>query len=236
MSSEKIECSAHGPAYTTFVCRHVAEGEGLGFVYDQNAREPWPDAVCSACAGEPPWGEEVARERIRQLCSRCWEAAFERNAKVHATDEPEWFRETFERSKPRQDRWRREFRIDSFARYQYCFDPGQAWLAFGDGDGFRVRCDAHVVGSWSPTSGTWLWGWANDHWEARVTEALVSVKRRGETEGVRSLTRSGFKAEEADAWNIACAVLDTLPEVEAVYRAPGQASLFLAVTRTRWVS
>ena len=75
MSSEKIECSAHGPAYTTFVCRHVAEGEGLGFVYDQNAREPWPDAVCSACAGEPPWGEEVARERIRLLCSRCWEAA-----------------------------------------------------------------------------------------------------------------------------------------------------------------
>jgi hypothetical protein len=65
---------------------------------------------------------------------------------------------------------------------------------------------------------------------------MVQVKRRGEREGVRSLARSGFKAEEADAWDLACAVLDTVPEVDGVYRAPGSGSLFLAVTGTRWVS
>jgi hypothetical protein len=236
MSSDVIQCSVHGPARATFVCKHVASGEGLGFVYDDDAGEPWPDAMCTICASEPEWSDEIAMERIRLLCTRCWDEAFERNTNVRATDEPEWFRGAFERSKAKQDRWRREFRIDSFAKYQYCFDAGEAWVAFGDGEGFRVRCDAHVVGSWSPTSGTWLWGWANDHWDARVTEALVRVKRRGEREGVRSLTRSVFKAQEADAWDIACAVLDTIPEVEAVYRAPGQGSLFLAVMRTRWLS
>lgn len=236
MSSERIQCSVHGSTAATFVCKHVADGAGLGFVYDDAAREPWPDAVCTSCANEPEWSDEVEVERIRLLCTRCWEGAFERNTNVPAADETEWFRKAFERSKAKQDHWRREFRIDSFAKYEYCFSAGQAWLAFGDGGEFRLRCDAHVVGSWSPRSGTWLWGWANDHWEARVTEALVSVKRRGEREGVRSLTRSMFKAEEADAWDIACGVLDTIPEVEAVYRSPGQGSLFLAVMRTRWLS
>jgi hypothetical protein len=28
-------------------------------------------------------------------------------------------------------------------------------------------------------------------------------------------------ADEADAWDIACAVLDTVPEMQAVYRNPG---------------
>lgn len=236
VASETVECPNHGSACATFVCKHVADGEGLGFVYDQNAREPWPDAVCNACATEPPWSDETAMERIRLLCSRCWDAAFERNANVIAASEHEWFRRTFERTTQRQERWKKEFSINSFKRYQYCFDPGQAWLAFGDADGFRVRCDAHVIGSFSPTSETWLWGWANDHWEARVTEAIVAVKRRGEREGVRSLTRSTFQADEADAWNLACAVLDTLPELQAVYRSPGNASLFLAIAETRWVS
>jgi hypothetical protein len=231
-----VTCPEHGSAFATLVCKHVVLGEGLGFVYDQEAHQPWPDAVCSTCAAEPPWSDETAMERIRVLCSRCWEAAFERNVDVGAVDEHTWFRRAVERSKPKQDRWKRDFRISSFERYQYCFDPGQAWLAFGDGDGFRIRCEAHVIGSWSPTSGTWLWGWANDHWEPRVTEALVAVKRRGEREGVRSLTRSIFEADEAHAWDIACAVLDTMPEIEAVYRSPGNGSLFLAIRETRWVS
>jgi hypothetical protein len=236
VAGEKVQCSNHGTAFATFVCKHVVDGKGLGFVFDPESREPWPDAVCHTCAAEPPWSDEVALERIRLLCARCWEAAFERNTNAGAVDERQWFRRAFERSKPKQDRWTRDFRIDEFGKYQYCFDPGQAWLAFGDGDAFQVRCDAHVIGSWSPTSSTWMWGWANDHWEARVTEALVAVKRRGEREGIRSLTRSVFEADEADAWDIACAVLDTMPDVQAVYRSPGEGSLFLAVTGTHWVS
>src|SRR5262249_47731329 len=179
MTSERIQCSNHGPAFATFVCKHVVEGEGLGFVYDPESDEPWPDATCSACAEEPPWSDETAKERIRLLCSRCWEAAFERNASAGAVDEHAWFRRACERSKPKQAQWRREFRIDSFSKYHYCFDPGEAWLAFGDSDGFRIRCDAHVVGSWSPTAGTWLWGWANHHWERPDTPQPVRGQRRG---------------------------------------------------------
>lgn len=235
MPARTIRCASHGSAFATFVCKHVADGEGLGFVFDDTSAEPWPDAVCTACAEEPPWSEQTSRERIHLLCSRCWDAAFERNTSKPAVDERSWFRGVAERALRKQDEWRRAFQVDSFKRYDYSFEAGRAWLAFGDGASFPVRCDAHVIGSLSSTSDTWLWGWANDYWEARLTEAVVRVKRRGEREGVRSLARSGFEADETDAWDLACAVLDTMPDVDGVYRAPGEVSLFLAVTGTRWV-
>jgi hypothetical protein len=134
MRREPVECSTHGAAFPTYVCKHIGGAAArAGFVFDRQSSEPWPDAVCD--------------------------------------------------------------------------------------------------------SGTWLWGWANSHWQASVTEAIVRVKRRGEAEGVRSLTRSQFIATETVAWSLASAVLDTLPEVLGVYRAPGETgSLFLAVTGARFTS
>jgi hypothetical protein len=238
MQREPLQCSAHGPALPTYVCKHIGGAAGrAGFVFDRQSTEPWPDAVCDACAGEPPWTDEVALERIKLACSACWEEAFERDAASPLADEDRWLRAASSRSRAKQEHWKRGFRIDSFRRYHYCFDDGEAWLGFGDDGGFRVRCNAHVIGSWGRNSGTWLWGWANSHWQASVTEAIVRVKRRGEKEGVRSLTRSQFIATEREAWSLASAVLDTLPEVEGVYRAPGETgSLFLAVTGTRFTS
>jgi hypothetical protein len=220
----------------TAVCTHVAAGGAVGFVFDDESTEPWPDAVCDACANElESWTEAVARERIAVICASCWEDAFERHAGHRRVDERRWLEAVCARAHEKQERWKQQFPIGSFARYRYSFEDDQAWLAFGASDDALVlRGDAPVIGSWSPESGTWLWGWANSHWEPRLTETIVRMKRFGEREGIPCLWRSGFKAEEADAWDLACAVLDTLPDVEGVYRSPGEASLFLAVTRTRW--
>jgi hypothetical protein len=61
----------------------------------------------------------------------------------------------------------------------------------------------------------------------------VRVKRHGERQGLRALSRSLLAADEARAWELAAATLDLLPELEGIYRAPDDdGSLFLAVTRT----
>jgi len=236
MPGEPIDCATHGRSFTTFTCAHVATGSGLGFVFDGKSSEPWPDAMCRACAAEPPWTDEIALERIRVLCSRCWEDSFERNTDVlPIDDEAAWLHQAMHDAAPRQDRWKAAYRILSHARYDYVFDGGNASLDFGDGERVQVRGDAHVIGSWS--GGTWLWGWANDHWEPRVTDRIVAVKRFGERQGVRALSRSGYRADEDLAWELASAVLAVLPDIEAIYRSPSEhASLFLAVERTRWVT
>ena len=65
----------------------------------------------------------------------------------------------------------------------------------------------------------------------------AAVKRFGERQGVRALSRSGYRADEDLAWELASAVLAVLPDIEAIYRSPSEhASLFLAVERTRWVT
>jgi hypothetical protein len=237
MPRDAIECPSHGRSVATFVCKHVVGDQRLGFVFDQDSRDPWPDAVCTACAAEPPWTDELAADRIRLICSRCWEAAFERNLGREATDDPTWLHAALHRAQVRQDRWAKWHGITREARFDYRFEDDEAWLAFGDAGGLRIRCDAHVIGSWGRTSGTWLWGWANDHWEARVTEIFVRTKRRGEREAVLSLARSGFAADEDLAWSLAASALDSIPELEGIYRCPGEnGSLFLGVAGTRAIS
>jgi hypothetical protein len=239
MPRDALECSTHGRSIATFVCKHVGGDQRAGFIFDQDSLDPWPDAVCSACAAEPPWTDEVAAERIRLICARCWEAAFERHLVDASNDDADWLHAAVHRVQARQDRWTARHGINDQARFDYCFDEGQARLAFGDGGAgaFRVRCDAHVIGSWGRNSGTWLWGWANDHWEPRATEMIVRVKRRGEREGILSLVRSGFAADEDLAWSLAASALDSIPELEGIYRCPGDnGSLFIGVSGTRAVS
>jgi hypothetical protein len=225
---------------------HVVEGEGKGFCFDHESLEPWPDAVCDACAEEPPWSDETAREKIRVLCASCWEDAFERNARPPAADDEDWLRQACASMSRRQDDWVERFGILSRPRYRYSFDGEDAWLGFGadPAPGLReqrlpteLMCDALVIGSWSSVSDTWLWGWANDWWEPRVTRDVVRVKRFAEEKGLTRLWKKGFPADEKLAWHLALGALSLLPELEGVYRAPNaNGSLFLGAMRTRLVS
>jgi hypothetical protein len=131
----------------------------------------------------------------------------------------------------------KRFSIQSASRYRYSFTGKDAWLGFGEDPKFDVMCDALVIGSWSSVSNTWLWGWANDWWEPRVTREVVRVKRFAEEKGLTRLWKKGFKADEALAWHLALGTLSLLPELEGVYRAPdAKGSLFLGAMRTRLVS
>jgi hypothetical protein len=234
MARESIQCSTHGPSIATFVCKHIGRHKKGGFVFDTDSRDPWPDAVCKACAAEPSW---TASQRIQVICAGCWEEAFEENLESPLRDEGEWLHAALHRAQVRQDRWTEHFGLNRHTEFDYRLGDGESWLAFADGGTFRVRADAHVIGSWGRSSGTWLWGWANDYWDASLTEKSVRVKRRGEREGVLSLARSALAADEDLAWRLAASALDTIPDLEGIYRCPGdKGSLFIGVTGTRLIS
>jgi hypothetical protein len=237
---QRMDCSTHGASLSTFACVHLAASDsaGLGVRYDVESEEPWPDLVCDSCGDEPEWTDEQALERIRVLCSSCWEDAFNAHTRVHHRDPNGWLEDARQRAARRQDRWADRFRIHDAARYRYGLEDSPPWLGFGPTEGhYEILCDASVIGSWSSRSQTWLWGWANDWWDASLTREMVQIKRAGERLGIEPLWRGSIPGDESVAWRVSAAALDLLPSLEGIYRSPTpDGSLFLAVRNTRRVT
>jgi len=85
-----VECCTHGPAFATFVCRHVVFGTGQGFVASgEDPDDPCPDAWCDKCnrrqlASGGAWTDETeAFAEITLLCNGCYEVARARNQRAH---------------------------------------------------------------------------------------------------------------------------------------------------------
>ncbi|MBX3203573.1 MAG: hypothetical protein KF764_00830 [Labilithrix sp.] len=219
---------------------HLVAGEGLGFLTPPEPTEAWPDATCDACASEPEWTEAEALERVRVLCASCWEDAFARNTRVrpHA-DGGGWIHAARHRAAERQARWLERFAINAHRHYQMELEDEVPWLGFGESAArIHLRCDALVIGTWSPRSRSWLWGWANGSIDARLTTPIIPVKRFGESNGLASLWRmKSENASEDDAFALAACTLDVLAGLDAVYRVPTEGvSLFLGVVNTRHVA
>ena len=59
------------------MCKHLLEGEGLGFFFDtEDASNPYPDAWCSQCEkvlGESKeFDSDYSRSIIRLVCGACY--------------------------------------------------------------------------------------------------------------------------------------------------------------------
>lgn len=69
-------------------------------------------------------------------------------------------------------------------------------ISFGDGLDFPMQ----LLGSFSHSSGTWLWAWANE--ASNLPESLIAqsleLKKYGEENKIDLLTVSEFKAEKSD--------------------------------------
>ncbi len=239
-AEDVVTCAIHGETAATFVCWHLASAEsaGLGAHYDASSDEPWPAMVCTACAEEPEWGDEQAVERYRLLCTSCWEETFGKNTGARHPDPDQWLTDTAHRAERRQRQWAKDHRIHDAKQYRYELQGSAPWLGFGpSADRFEILCEPTVIGSWSKSSGTWLWGWANSWWSPSLTRPTVRVKRAGERLGVERLWRSGFHADEPLAWELCLATLELLPEFSGVYRSPDDTgALFLVIRNTRRVT
>lgn len=237
----EITCARHvitSPG--VLACVHIVEGRRRGFCFvPPDATEAWPDAICDACADEPEWTDSETVARMRTICKFCWEDAFALNTKVEPHPDPEgWILEANERAAARQDQWLERFDVRRYPRFQMELDDERPWLGFGQSKTkIHIRAEALVIGSWSRKSNTWLWGWANRHWEPRLTDPIIAVKRFGEANGLDPLWRSGGPASEDEALGFASCALDLLPELEGMYRCPDEgSSLFLGVLNTHYVS
>ncbi len=85
MDRETVECRQHGTAYQTFVCQHLANGAGHGFVCFDDPDNPYPDAWCHACETKREraggWDEESEKAAgITLVCHHCYLAIREREA------------------------------------------------------------------------------------------------------------------------------------------------------------
>jgi hypothetical protein len=85
MAEERVvHCGSHGPRRPAFVCRHLAQGTGLGFFVPDGAGgdlQAWCgecERVRARCGGWDDESEGFAQ--IMLICDLCFEAARERNA------------------------------------------------------------------------------------------------------------------------------------------------------------
>lgn len=110
------------------------------------------------------------------------------------------------------ERWK----LDEMERFD--LDQDTQTMVFTKGKQ-KLSCKAQIVGSYSKTSKTWMWGWANQS----VVDALKKDALRVQTYGFRNdiakFKEEKWEGTEADAWAMA-AVARKLSDAEAVYRAP----------------
>jgi hypothetical protein len=84
-----IYCPTHGAdREEAFVCKHLLNGENLGFVISEEEPVRHPDAWCTSCdrfrldnGGD--WSEELTKAiDIKLVCGDCYEAIRRKNTVV----------------------------------------------------------------------------------------------------------------------------------------------------------
>lgn len=130
-----------------------------------------------------------------------------------------------------QDSLERNYHLSDYER----FDVSQTTreLVFSSPGKADVVATVVFVGSFAPTPGTWLWGWANESIDEKLTTDLASIRDHGRKHGFALLTRSGWESSEEEGWDMA-AITNYLLRGKGVYRAPSSTSvLWLVMTYVR---
>ena len=83
---------------------------------------------------------------------------------------------------------------------------------------------AQIIGSYSTSTGTWLWAWDNPCVLEPLQAHARQVREYGETHGITALITREFECSEADAWQIT-ALACHLCEAQGAYRGPAGTTL-----------
>lgn len=90
-----------------------------------------------------------------------------------------------------------------------------------------AEAPAQILGSFSPSSGTWLWAWANDSLLPSMRTASDEVRSWGERNGQTMLTTPKLTLTEDQVADLV-SVAFRLSRASGFYRAPaGQAEIHL---------
>jgi hypothetical protein len=117
----------------------------------------------------------------------------------------------------RQDVVRQRFRIGTYERFDLSQDYGL--IVFSDAGTPKVVADIQFVGSYSDTSRTWLWAWANESLDPQLTRGSARVKEFGRQKHLERLTSAKWAATEDDGWEMAT-FQAYVTGADFMYRAP----------------
>ena len=105
----------------------------------------------------------------------------------------------------------------------YFWDQEKGTIVFSTNDVPLVEATIQFVGSYAPSSETWLWAWANDSLEEGLTSEILVVRDHGRQHGFGKLVEDGWPADEADGWEMT-AISAYLLKAKGAYRSPGETS------------
>lgn len=101
-------------------------------------------------------------------------------------------------------------------RWDFFQDTGELIFTFPDR---IVRAPAQIIGTFSGSSQTWMWSWANSSIENALTRDASRVRAYGEEHGLRRLTEAQWSGDEQHAWMMT-ALACRLCEANGAYRGP----------------
>jgi len=94
--------------------------------------------------------------------------------------------------------------------------------------GRTAEAPVQILGTYNPTSESWMWAWANKSLSANLCTASEEARAWGEKRGQAMLTTPRLEVGEEEAADLA-ALAFRLSGLSGFYRAPaGQSTLFLA--------
>jgi hypothetical protein len=236
-----IDCLEHGSTVATYVCQHLATGQGQGFHVGLDPDAPdalWPDAWCDACetvlSKKGEWNDApVAHADFRLICSACYQKARLLNwPREHVLATAQLLESAIPYLQARQIEIEAQYRLGSYPRYDWYQDPAE--LVFSDRGKPIVIADIQFVGSVSTRSESWMWSWANASLLESAKSKMRQVRTYGDTHSLLKLASAYWNADEADGWEMT-AVSTFLLKAKGAYRSPDERGFtFMVMTDIRW--
>lgn len=135
----KVECGVHGTSSATFICRHLSEGEKLGFNVGFDPDIPddlYPDAWCDQCDAvleqEGEWNDtSKAFADIKLVCAGCYCAIREKNWKQDDEALHELICTSFEYLQKAQKSFMETYKVAEHERWDWYQETGKLIFSHG---------------------------------------------------------------------------------------------------------
>jgi len=240
-TDKKVSCNLHGSTNATFLCQHLLSEEQIGFNQGFDPENPddlYPDAWCDKCdqvlETEGEWNDAAAKyANIKIVCALCYENIREKNWIQDDEKYHKLIKSSFSYLQAKQERFLEKYKVDEHDRWDW--DQGTGKLIFTDAGIPQVEADFHFSGSFSTSSNTWMWAWANESLDEKVKASSRELKSLGEELGLKQLAAGRWPADEFDGWEVTSLLAQKLNAIGA-YRTSGDGGFtYLVVTKARWL-
>ncbi len=240
-SNNKVDCAEHGRCDAAFVCRHLTQGEELGFHVACSEDEPdelFPDAFCDACLAmyekEGEWNDATESFADNKLvCSGCYMDIRERNWTRGFDELNALIDESVAYLNAAQERFMKEFNVGRHQRWDWYQETGK--LIFSNHGVPTVEADVDFVGSLSSRSDTWMWAWANTSFTDGVKQRSREIREFGEAHDFLPLASALWPGDQQDGWDMTAVMAKLLGAIGA-YRTPSDSGfVYMVVRAARWL-